>query len=177
MFTVFRRSGPVAGRKGCWQKVTEWACMAPRWPQVCLYLYSNLIHLLQFPRPTARASLLFLLGTVSVTSKPSIFSFGESCHLSQVYQMALLTRKKARAQAAPCWSQLRHQLYKQLYFVSTYLPRHKAHNFTEISPNGRNKGTIQSPPFRNRHLPPVFSASHGGKNHEYFTKLFQKMLC
>lgn len=166
----------MASRKGCWRRVTGWICMAPRWPQVYLYLYSNLVHLLQFRRHTARASLLFLWGLVSVTSKPSIFSFSESCHLSRVYQMALLTRNKARAQPHPAGVSRDHNRVDSFIFSAFTCPGTK-HILSQRSPQVEQRyhtkpSGSETGIFLLSAQPPV-----GGKNREYFTKLFQKMLC
>lgn len=152
----------MASRKGCWRRVTGWICMAPRWPQVYLYLYSNLIHLLQFQRHTARASLLFLLGTCVCHIKTLHLQFLRVLPLVPSVPNGTTHKEQSQGPAAPCWSQPRPQSCRQLYFVSPYLPRHKAHTFTKISPSG-TKVRYKALRFRNRHLPPVCSVSHWGK--------------
>lgn len=72
-------------------------------------------------------------GLVSVTSKPSIFSFSESCHLSRVYQMALLTRNKARAQPHPAGVSRDHNRVDSFIFSALTCPGTK-HILSQRSP-------------------------------------------
>lgn len=115
-------------------------------------------------------------GLVSVTSKPSVFSFWESCHLSRVYQMALLTRNKARARAAPCWSRPRPRLSRQFYFLALSCPGTK-HIISPRSPRMEQRYDTKPSVQKQASSSCLLSLPRGEEIMNTLQSYFKKMLC
>lgn len=113
----------------------------PRWSHVCIYI-QILIYQPLFPRHTARAFLLFVLGTCICHNKtlhlqpltvlPLVPSVVPSC----LFHMTLPMRTKPRTWATPGQSQQRPRLERQLYFLAFTCPPSTNHVIpTKISLN------------------------------------------